>query len=52
MFGQGDNKSEEKVESSGPSPMPCVGIYYDDPESVPEEDLRYAVGAVLATTDR
>jgi len=51
LFGQGDNKSEEKDESSSPSPMPCVGIYYDDPESVPEEDLRYAVGAVLATTD-
>jgi len=30
--------------------LPHVGIYYDDPESVPEEDLRYAVGAVLAVT--
>ena len=26
-----------------------VGLYYDDPESVPENELRFAVGAVLST---
>ncbi len=26
-----------------------LGIYYDDPESVPESDLRYAVGSIVTT---
>ena len=26
----------------------CLGIYYDDPESVPAEDLRFAVGCILS----
>lgn len=26
-----------------------VGIYYDDPDAVAEDDLRYAVGTILAT---
>ena len=26
-----------------------IGIYYDDPEAVPEADLRYAVGVILST---
>ena len=30
----------------------CIGIYYDDPESVPEAELRYAVGLVLAADDK
>ena len=25
-----------------------IGLYYDDPESVPETELRFAVGAVLS----
>jgi len=25
-----------------------MGIYYDDPEAVPQEELRYAVGSILA----
>jgi hypothetical protein len=25
-----------------------IGIYYDDPEAVAEDDLRYAVGTILA----
>ena len=29
-----------------------IGVYYDDPESVPEAELRYAVGVVLATDDQ
>lgn len=31
---------------------PHIGIYYDDPEAVPEAELRYAVGVVLATDDQ
>lgn len=27
----------------------CIGIYYDDPDSVASQDLRYAVGAILAS---
>ena len=26
-----------------------IGLYYDDPESVPENELRFAIGAVLST---
>jgi len=26
-----------------------IGIYYDDPEAVPEADLRFAVGVILST---
>ena len=25
-----------------------MGIYYDDPDTVPESDLRFAVGSILA----
>lgn len=28
-----------------------MGIYYDDPEAVPEDELRYAVGSILAEGD-
>ena len=26
-----------------------IGLYYDDPESVPEDELRFAVGAILSS---
>jgi len=29
-----------------------VGIYYDDPETVPENELRYAVGPILSNGDQ
>ena len=29
------------------SPL-VIGLYYDDPESVPEDELRFAVGAVIS----
>ena len=45
------NDATTNQEEDNPLP-PHVGIYYDDPEAVPEEELRYAVGAVLAVTDR
>ena len=35
----------EVVETQNPL---VIGLYYDDPESVPEDELRYAVGAVLS----
>ena len=38
--GSGDNV--EKI-----NPL-VIGLYYDDPESVPENELRFAVGAVLS----
>jgi len=28
-----------------------IGIYYDDPEAVPENELRYAVGPILGNAD-
>ena len=28
-----------------------IGVYYDDPESVPEEELRFAVGVVVAQSE-
>jgi len=28
-----------------------IGIYYDDPEAVPENELRYAVGPILSNND-
>ena len=39
------NSNTDKVKSYSPL---VIGLYYDDPESVPEEELRYAVGAVLS----
>jgi len=49
LFGNANDETTNQEEDS--SLPPHVGIYYDDPESVPEEELRYAVGAVLAVTD-
>ena len=40
-----NNLSTEVVETKNPL---VIGLYYDDPESVPEDELRYAVGAVLS----
>ncbi|CAK8681024.1 unnamed protein product [Clavelina lepadiformis] len=31
--------------------LPCIGIYYDDPETVPKEDLRYIVGLILSEAE-
>jgi DNA gyrase inhibitor GyrI len=28
-----------------------IGVYYDDPETVPEEKLCYAVGVVMAQSE-
>ena len=39
------NSNTDEVKSYSPL---VIGLYYDDPESVPEEELRYAVGAVLS----
>lgn len=25
-----------------------IGVYYDDPETVPEDQLRFAVGVIMA----
>jgi DNA gyrase inhibitor GyrI len=29
-----------------------IGIYYDDPETVPEDQLRFAVGVVIAQSKK
>ena len=26
-----------------------IGLYYDDPESIPENELRFAIGTVLSS---
>ena len=39
------NSNTNEVKSYSPL---LIGLYYDDPESVPEDELRYAVGAVLS----
>jgi DNA gyrase inhibitor GyrI len=28
-----------------------IGVYYDDPETVPEEKLCYAVGVIMAQSE-
>jgi len=48
---KGDVNRQEDASTDNTITTPHLGIYYDDPESVPEEELRYAVGAVLAVTD-
>ena len=30
----------------------CIGIYYDDPDAVAPDELRYAVGAVISDADQ
>jgi DNA gyrase inhibitor GyrI len=49
-----DKKAKESQHTSGNggnvdkiNPL-VIGLYYDDPESVPEDELRFAVGAVLS----
>ena len=45
------NKSNKnnlnKIIKESNNPL-AIGLYYDDPESVPEDELRYAVGAVIS----
>ena len=41
---QNDDKRNDEINK----PL-IIGLYYDDPESVPENELRFAVGAVLST---
>lgn len=36
--------------SIGPK-LSCIGVYYDDPQQVPEEKLRYIVGSILSEGD-
>ena len=47
---QNDKKKHNKFDTDQVecgSPL-VIGLYYDDPESVPEDELRYAVGAVMS----
>ena len=40
-------KSDDTAQGEYRSPL-VIGLYYDDPESVPEDELRFAVGAVIS----
>ena len=40
-------KNNETAQGEYRSPL-VIGLYYDDPESVPEDELRFAVGAVMS----
>ncbi len=49
--GRGAYKNAGELFTDAVSVLPkrnCIGIYYDDPEAVPENELRYAVGVILA----
>ncbi|XP_059800524.1 testis-expressed protein 264 homolog [Hypanus sabinus] len=40
------------TESTSIAPkLNCIGIYYDDPQQVPEESLRYIAGTILSEGD-
>ncbi|XP_078270481.1 testis-expressed protein 264 homolog [Rhinoraja longicauda] len=40
------------TESTSIAPkLSCIGVYYDDPQQVPEEKLRYIVGSILSEGD-
>lgn len=53
-FGTGPykNSGDTFTEATCVQPtLKCFGVYYDDPRTVPAEELRWAVGSILAEDD-